>query len=260
MRWRLRPPFLFEVPSGASHRYQDIFMSFCACFSRCDLTNNGPVQRLVLEGNPMACVTTIFSPANPFPKVIRTRFATASPTRSSIWSTAKPRKTGVDPWNVRVACETLATTNRVVIAGEVRVPPSADEEGQARQRASSIRRKFKSVAAQGDPRHRLRAGRLPLEDGEDRRAAAFAVGRHRPGRRQRRRPAGRRRCRRPGHHVRLCLQRDAGPDAGADLLLPQDPRSSSPPPARRARAKPASSAPTPRARSPSATSTASRPR
>ena len=34
------------------------------------------------------------------------------------------RKTGVDPWSVRVAAETLTTTNRVVIAGEVRVPPS----------------------------------------------------------------------------------------------------------------------------------------
>ena len=33
-------------------------------------------------------------------------------------------KTGVDPWKVRIACETLATTNRVVIAGEVRLPPS----------------------------------------------------------------------------------------------------------------------------------------
>lgn len=32
------------------------------------------------------------------------------------------RKTGVNPWSVRVACETLATTNRVVIAGEVRIP------------------------------------------------------------------------------------------------------------------------------------------
>ena len=31
-------------------------------------------------------------------------------------------KTGVDPWTVRVAAETLTTTNRVVIAGEVRVP------------------------------------------------------------------------------------------------------------------------------------------
>jgi S-adenosylmethionine synthetase len=34
------------------------------------------------------------------------------------------RKTGVDPWTVRIAAETLATTNRVVIAGEVRVPPT----------------------------------------------------------------------------------------------------------------------------------------
>ena len=34
------------------------------------------------------------------------------------------KKTGTDPGNVRIACETLATTNRVVIAGEVRVPPS----------------------------------------------------------------------------------------------------------------------------------------
>ncbi|ORE92321.1 methionine adenosyltransferase [Aurantimonas sp. 22II-16-19i] len=34
------------------------------------------------------------------------------------------KKGGVDPWSVRIACETLATTNRVVIAGEVRLPPS----------------------------------------------------------------------------------------------------------------------------------------
>ncbi len=32
--------------------------------------------------------------------------------------------TGMNGWNVRCACETLATTNRVVIAGEVRVPES----------------------------------------------------------------------------------------------------------------------------------------
>ena len=31
---------------------------------------------------------------------------------------------GMDPWAVRVACETLATTNKVVIAGEVRGPSS----------------------------------------------------------------------------------------------------------------------------------------
>ncbi len=33
-------------------------------------------------------------------------------------------KTGISPWGVRIACETLATTNRVIIAGEVRLPPS----------------------------------------------------------------------------------------------------------------------------------------
>jgi len=34
------------------------------------------------------------------------------------------RKTGHDLWGLRVACEVLATTNRVIIAGEVRVPES----------------------------------------------------------------------------------------------------------------------------------------
>ena len=35
---------------------------------------------------------------------------------------------GMDPWSVRVACETLATTNRVVIAGEYRGPSSVTKE------------------------------------------------------------------------------------------------------------------------------------
>jgi len=55
------------------------------------------------------------------------------------------KKTGVDPWSVRVACETLATTNRVVIAGEVRVPPSLvkkDKNGNDAINPS----KFKSAA------------------------------------------------------------------------------------------------------------------
>ena len=34
---------------------------------------------------------------------------------------------GLDPWTIRAACETLATTNRVVIAGEYRGPASVDE-------------------------------------------------------------------------------------------------------------------------------------
>ncbi|TDR87154.1 methionine adenosyltransferase [Enterovirga rhinocerotis] len=36
-------------------------------------------------------------------------------------------KEGIDPWTIRAACETLATTNRVVIAGEYRGPKSVDE-------------------------------------------------------------------------------------------------------------------------------------
>ncbi len=63
------------------------------------------------------------------------------------------KKTGMDPWKVRVACETLATTNRVVIAGEVRVPASLCKTGKdgkvltnARGEAMINPAKFKSVA------------------------------------------------------------------------------------------------------------------
>ncbi|MEQ8297971.1 MAG: methionine adenosyltransferase [Nitratireductor sp.] len=41
------------------------------------------------------------------------------------------KKAGMDPWKVRVACETLATTNRVVIAGEVRVPETLIKKDKA---------------------------------------------------------------------------------------------------------------------------------
>src|SRR6185436_19565611 len=37
-------------------------------------------------------------------------------------------ETGVSPWDVRVACETLATTNRVVIAGETRGPATVTKD------------------------------------------------------------------------------------------------------------------------------------
>ena len=36
-------------------------------------------------------------------------------------------KEGMSPWDIRAACETLATTNRVVIAGEVRGPDAVRE-------------------------------------------------------------------------------------------------------------------------------------
>ena len=48
------------------------------------------------------------------------------------------RKSGMDPWKVRVACETLTTTNRVVIAGEVRVPDTLlkrDKSGEIMRNA-----------------------------------------------------------------------------------------------------------------------------
>ncbi|TIN25930.1 MAG: methionine adenosyltransferase, partial [Mesorhizobium sp.] len=63
------------------------------------------------------------------------------------------KKTGMDPWKVRVACETLATTNRVVIAGEVRVPDTLlkkDKAGNILKDAAGHSvvnpAKFKSVA------------------------------------------------------------------------------------------------------------------
>lgn len=49
------------------------------------------------------------------------------------------KKTGVDPWTVRIAAETLTTTNRVVIAGEVRVPETLfkkDKEGNVAKDAA----------------------------------------------------------------------------------------------------------------------------
>ena len=63
------------------------------------------------------------------------------------------KKTGMDPSQVRIACETLATTNRVVIAGEVRVPESLlkkDKAGNVLKDASGAPiinpAKFKSTA------------------------------------------------------------------------------------------------------------------
>jgi S-adenosylmethionine synthetase len=37
-------------------------------------------------------------------------------------------KAGIDPWQLRVACETLATTNQVVIAGETRGPKTITKD------------------------------------------------------------------------------------------------------------------------------------
>ena len=52
-------------------------------------------------------------------------------------------KAGMSPWDVRVACETLATTNRVVIAGEVRT--SLDEKSMKSKVKSVARKAIKAI-------------------------------------------------------------------------------------------------------------------
>jgi S-adenosylmethionine synthetase len=113
---------------------------------------------------------------------------------------------------IRAACETLATTNKVVIAGETRGPASVTNE----QIESVVREAIKDIGYEQEG--------FPLGEGRHRDPAASAVAdiaqgvdALQPGEQQ-----GRGRGR-PGHHVRLRHQRDAGPDAGADLLRPQDP-------------------------------------
>jgi len=70
------------------------------------------------------------------------------------------KKTSVDPWSVRVACETLATTNRVVIAGEVRLPASlmkTDKNGKevinAGRFRSAARRAIRDIGYEQDGFH-----------------------------------------------------------------------------------------------------------
>ena len=102
--------------------------------------------------------TITCSPASPFPKATPTRSATGSRTRSST------SICGEYPF-ARVACETLATTNRVVIAGEVRPGPEQPDHA----------RPDRACRPDGDQGYRLRAGRLPLAQCQGRGPAARAV-------------------------------------------------------------------------------------
>ena len=74
-----------------------------------------------------------------------------------------------DPYS-RVACETMVTTNRVVLAGETRGPETITP---GTTRAS---------LPHGDPRYRLRSVRLQLEARQNRVPPALPVRRHRSGR------------------------------------------------------------------------------
>ena len=162
--------------------------------------------------------------------------------------------------NTRLGCETLCTTNKIVIAGEGRgQAPLFRKHGDKAVVDRELITRDRARRRQG---HRLRPGRLFLLRRRRRGAAARPVARHRHGRR-RQEEKGRRggRRRRPGHDVRLRLHRERGlreglVHAGADLLRAQDPEG-----ARPTSAAPASCSicsPTPRARSPCNTSTASR--
>ena len=57
-------------------------------------------------------------------------------------------KAGLDPYQIRVACETLATTNRVTIAGEVRGPNISIEEMEA-----TVRNAIKEIGYEQDGFH-----------------------------------------------------------------------------------------------------------
>jgi S-adenosylmethionine synthetase len=58
-------------------------------------------------------------------------------------------KAGIDPWAIRAACETLATTNKVVIAGETRGPESVTKE----KIESVVRAAIKDIGYEQDGFH-----------------------------------------------------------------------------------------------------------
>src|SRR6204780_3769070 len=58
-------------------------------------------------------------------------------------------KAGIDPWAIRAACETLATTNKVVIAGETRGPKSVTNE----QIESVVRAAIKDIGYEQEGFH-----------------------------------------------------------------------------------------------------------
>ena len=154
-------------------------------------------------------------------------------------------KAGIDPWAIRAACETLATTNKVVIAGETRGPETVTKDWIAHVARMAIR----DIGYEQEGFHWDKADIEVLLHPQSADIAA-GVDALQPGDQQ-----GRRRGR-PGHHVRLRLHRDAGADAGADLLRAQYPAAISPSRGTRRKTARRCSAPIPRARSRCATRTA----
>ena len=116
----------------------------------------------------------------------------------------------------RVACETLATTNRVVIAGEVRPGPGSRITPELIAHTARMAIKDIGYEQDGFHWHDAKVEVLLHEQSADIAMGVDAGGAEGRGRR------------RPGHHVRLRHRRDAGDDAGADPV-----RARAPAPARR---------------------------
>ena len=129
----------------------------------------------------------------------------------------------------RVACETLVTTNRIVLAGEVRCredvsPTIAEIEAAARETVKRIGYEQHGFHWQyAEFACHLHGQSADIAQGVD------EIGQQGRGRR------------RPGHHVRLRLRRDPRPDAGDHPLFAPHPRAPGRGPPRRR-------APLPRAR------------
>jgi len=58
-------------------------------------------------------------------------------------------KAGIDPWDIRAACETLATTNKVVIAGETRGPSTVTND----QIEATVRAAIKDIGYEQEGFH-----------------------------------------------------------------------------------------------------------
>ena len=111
----------------------------------------------------------------------------------------------------RVAIETLVTTNRIVMAGEVRGPESVT----AALIEDAARRAVREIGYEQKGFH-WKNCEFQFYVHEQSADIAMGVDAHAESEKD----EGRRR---PGHHVRLCLPRDRALDAGADLLRPPHP-------------------------------------
>ena len=121
-----------------------------------------------------------------------------------------------DPAQVRCACETLATTGMVIVAGEIRTQAYVDVPGIVREVLREHRLRPREVRLR--LRHLRRAQRHPRAEPRHRAGRRRELGG--PARRGRRRPLRARRRGRPGHDVRLRLRRDEHAHAHAHLPGP----------------------------------------